>query len=80
MPTAEYNPFESVRTNVIGAMNVITCIDQKVKKVIALSTDKASNQLICTVLQSFVQISYLKNRILIQENTVQNFRLCVMAM
>ncbi len=44
VPTAEYNPFESVRTNVIGAMNVIdACIDQKVKKVIALSTDKASS-------------------------------------
>ena len=44
VPTAEYNPFESVRTNVIGAMNVIdACIDQKVKKVVALSTDKASS-------------------------------------
>jgi FlaA1/EpsC-like NDP-sugar epimerase len=44
VPTAEYNPFESVRTNVLGAMNVIdACIDQKVKKVIALSTDKASS-------------------------------------
>ena len=33
VPTAEYNPFESVRTNVLGAMNVIdACIDQKVKK------------------------------------------------
>ena len=45
VPTAEYNPFECVRTNVIGAMNVIdACIDQKVKKVVALSTDKASSQ------------------------------------
>ena len=44
VPTAEYNPFECVRTNVIGAMNVIdACIDQKVKKVVALSTDKASS-------------------------------------
>ena len=44
VPTAEDNPFESVRTNVLGAMNVIdACIDQKVKKVIALSTDKASS-------------------------------------
>ena len=42
--TAEYNPFESIKTNVIGAMNLIdTCIDQGVKKVIALSTDKASS-------------------------------------
>ena len=44
VPTAEYNPFECVKTNVMGAMNVIDAtIDQKVKKVIALSTDKASS-------------------------------------
>ena len=44
VPTAEYNPFECVKTNVFGAMNVIdACIDNRVKKVIALSTDKASN-------------------------------------
>ena len=44
VPTAEYNPFECVKTNVMGAMNVIdTTIDQKVKKVIALSIDKASS-------------------------------------
>ena len=42
VPTAEYNPFECIKTNVIGAMNVIdTCIDQGVKRVVALSTDKA---------------------------------------
>ena len=41
---AEYNPIECIKTNVIGAENVINaCIDQKVKKVIALSTDKAVN-------------------------------------
>ena len=44
VPTAEYNPFECVKTNVTGAMNLIdACIDQKVKKVVALSTDKASS-------------------------------------
>ena len=44
VPIAEYNPFECVKTNVIGAMNVIDAtIDQRVKKVIALSTDKASS-------------------------------------
>ena len=44
VPSAEYNPFECVKTNVFGAMNVIDAtIDQKVKKVVALSTDKASN-------------------------------------
>ena len=44
VPTAEYNPFECVKTNVLGAMNVIdACIDRGVKRVVALSTDKASS-------------------------------------
>jgi UDP-N-acetylglucosamine 4,6-dehydratase/5-epimerase len=44
VPSAEYNPFEAVKTNIIGAQNVINvAIDQGVKKVIALSTDKAAN-------------------------------------
>ena len=42
--TAEYNPFECIRTNVMGAENVINaCIDSGVKRVVALSTDKASS-------------------------------------
>jgi len=44
VPTAEYNPFECIKTNVNGAMNLIdACIDKKVKGVVALSTDKASS-------------------------------------
>ena len=44
VPTAEYIPFECVKTNINGAMNLIdACIDQKVKRVVALSTDKASS-------------------------------------
>lgn len=44
VPTAEYNPFECVKTNINGAMNLIdACIEQGVNKVVALSTDKASN-------------------------------------
>ena len=44
VPTAEYNPFECVKTNINGAMNVINAAkENKVKKVVALSTDKASN-------------------------------------
>jgi len=44
VPAAEYNPIECIKTNVIGAENVINaCINQKIKKVIALSTDKAVN-------------------------------------
>lgn len=42
VPAAEYNPFEAVKTNVLGAQNIIdAAIDRGVKKVIALSTDKA---------------------------------------
>ena len=44
----KYNPFECVKTNVIGAMNVIDAsIDKGVKRVVALSTDKASSPIIC---------------------------------
>ena len=44
VPTAEYNPFECVKTNVHGAMNLIdACIDKGVERVVALSTDKASS-------------------------------------
>ena len=44
VPSAEHDPFECIKTNVNGAMNLIdACIDQKVKRVVALSTDKASS-------------------------------------
>ena len=44
VPQAEYNPFEVVKTNVLGAQNIIeAALSKKVKKVIALSTDKASS-------------------------------------
>jgi UDP-N-acetylglucosamine 4,6-dehydratase len=44
VPAAEYNPFEAIKTNILGAQNIIDiAIEQKVKKVIALSTDKAAN-------------------------------------
>ena len=44
VPTAEYNPFECIKTNINGAMNLIdACIAKGVKRVVALSTDKASN-------------------------------------
>lgn len=42
--TAEYNPFECVKTNINGAMNLIdACLDHGIKRIVALSTDKASN-------------------------------------
>lgn len=44
VPTAEYNPFECIKTNINGAMNLIdACIDKGVSRVVALSTDKASS-------------------------------------
>ena len=44
VPIAEYNPQEVIKTNILGAQNLINCcIENKVKKVIALSTDKAAN-------------------------------------
>lgn len=46
VPTAEYNPFEAIKTNVLGAANIIdAAIDCGVERVLALSTDKASNPL-----------------------------------
>ena len=44
VPTAEYNPFECIKTNINGAMNLVdACIEKGIKRVVALSTDKASN-------------------------------------
>ncbi|MBC3765037.1 UDP-N-acetylglucosamine 4,6-dehydratase (inverting) [Neptunicella marina] len=44
VPAAEYNPMECIKTNIMGAQNVIeACIESNVPKVIALSTDKAAN-------------------------------------
>ncbi len=43
VPAAEYNPFECIKTNVLGAQNLIeACLDNKVQRVVALSTDKAA--------------------------------------
>ncbi|HEU0118227.1 MAG TPA: UDP-N-acetylglucosamine 4,6-dehydratase (inverting), partial [Alphaproteobacteria bacterium] len=43
VPAAEYNPFECIKTNVLGAQNLIeACLDTKVQNVVALSTDKAA--------------------------------------
>lgn len=43
VPAAEYNPFEFIRTNVLGAQNLIeACLDSDVQRVVALSTDKAA--------------------------------------
>lgn len=42
VPTSEYNPFETIKTNILGAQNIIqVCLEKNIKKVLALSTDKA---------------------------------------
>lgn len=44
VPTAEYNPVEAIKTNILGAANLVdAAIDRKIEKVVALSTDKAAN-------------------------------------
>lgn len=44
VPAAEYNPFEFIKTNIIGTQNIVeACIDRNVEKIVALSTDKASS-------------------------------------
>ena len=68
VPTAEYNPSECIKTNIFGAMNVINqCINNNVKKVIALSTDKACNPInlygatkLCSD-KLFVSANFLEN-------------------
>lgn len=68
VPTAEYNPFECVKTNVVGAMNLIdACIDQKVKKVVALSTDKASNPI-----NLYGATKLASDKLFISANSVRN--------
>ena len=80
VPTAEYNPFECVKTNIHGAMNVIDAsIDCGVKRVVALSTDKASSPLISMAQRSLPQINYLSLPTPMQENMAHECQLCVMA-
>ena len=44
VPTSEYNPFETIKTNILGTQNVVdACIENNVEKLVALSTDKASS-------------------------------------
>ena len=66
VPTAEYNPFECVKTNVIGAMNLIdACIDSKVEKVIAYLLTRQATQSTYTVQPNLHQINCLSLKQLI---------------
>ena len=68
VPAAEYNPMEFIKTNVLGAENLVqACLDNSVQKVVALSTDKAAALLICTEPQNFALINYLLLLIILKE-------------
>ena len=69
VPATEYNPFEAIKTNIVGAQNVIqSCIKKNIKKIIALSTDKAAapiNLYGATKLTSdklFINANYFKGK------------------
>lgn len=76
IPSCEYNPFEAIKTNVLGAQNVVNAaIDRGVKKVVALSTDKACAPVICTVRLNFVLINCSLQEMHTAELKKQDFRL-----
>ena len=65
VPAAEYNPMEFIKTNVIGAENVLTAaLDTGVQKVVALSTDKAAAPINLYGQLSYVPINYLLQQII----------------
>ena len=65
VPAAEYNPMEFVKTNVLGAENIIqACMDSDVKRVIALSTDKAAAPINLYGATKLCRISYLLPQII----------------
>ena len=65
VPACEYNPFEAVKTNILGAKNVIYCaIDKGVKKVVALSTDKA-----CAPINLYGATKLCSDKLFINGNT-----------
>ena len=65
VPAAEYNPMEFVKTNIIGAENIIfASINNKVERVISLSTDKAANPISLYGAQNLRQINYLMQLII----------------
>ena len=75
VPACEYNPMEAVKTNINGAMNIVdAALDCGVKRVVALSTDKAVNP------TNVFLINCLLQRMLTPEQKMSAFRLFVMEM
>ena len=70
VPAAEYNPFEVIKTNVIGAQNIIeACLNSNVKKVIALSTDKA-----CAPINLYGATKLCSDKLFISANNITGKR------
>ena len=67
VPSTEYNPFEAVKTNILGAQNVInSCFENNVKKVIALSTDKA-----CAPINLYGATKLCSDKLFISANNIK---------
>jgi len=67
VPSTEYNPFEAVKTNILGAQNVInSCFENTVKKVIALSTDKA-----CAPINLYGATKLCSDKLFISANNIK---------
>ena len=72
VPSAERNPFEVIKTNIIGAQNLIEgCIENDVKKVIALSTDKAAGPInLCDKLNC-ARINFLHLQVILEKANIK---------
>ena len=74
VPTTEYNPFETVKTNIIGAQNVIeTCLEKNIPKIIALSTDKAAAPINLYGATKLTSINFLLQQIFSKEKKMYFF-------
>jgi len=67
VPSTEYNPFEAIKTNILGAQNIINaCIENKVKNVVALSTDKA-----CAPINLYGATKLCSDKLFISANNIK---------
>jgi len=70
VPAAEYNPFECIKTNVLGAQNLIeACLDTNVKRVVALSTDKAA-----APINLYGATKLCSDKLFVAANNIKGFR------
>ena len=75
VPSSEYNPFETIKTNILGAQNVIdAALKNNVKKVVALSTDKAAAPINLYGATKLASINFLFQQIILKEKMTQFFQ------